>query len=85
MSKMYCKEDCEFLHSSSSEEAKCTIYNRSLDIDEKGIKRLESCINDSKQYKIQAQIDDIEDYYNVFVSEMDFMFERLSKLMKGEK
>lgn len=87
MSKTHCKEGCDFLHYEIFRKPRCLIYKQELDLDneKEACKRLEICVQESRKYKIEAQIQDIRDYYDSFVCEMDIMFENLERLMKGEK
>ena len=85
MSKRYCKEECEFLHNDFDKDPKCLIYKKKIDTDDKGYLRLETCVQESREWKIGAQIEDLHDYYDAFVCEMDIMFDNLQRLMKGEK
>ena len=87
MSKRYCKEGCEFLHDSLGETPRCLIYKKKLKIDEEAeaYRRLKKCVRDSHEWKIRMQADDLRTFYNSFVCEMDFMFNRLDLLIKGEK
>jgi hypothetical protein len=86
MSKTHCKEKCQFIkHDSPAIPPRCLIYKKELKVDEKGYKRLKKCVRESRKYKVEAQVQDIYDFYNAFVCEMDIMFDNLYKLMKGEK
>ena len=85
MSKKHCKEGCDFLHHSLGEEPKCLIYKKKIRFDDEGYLRLKKCVRESREYKIKMQIDDIKTFYDAFVCEMDYMFDNLFKLMKGEK
>jgi hypothetical protein len=85
MSKRYCKEHCDFLHDSLGEKPKCLIYKKKLKPGDDGWLRLKKCVRESREYKIRMQQEDIKTFYDSFVCEMDFMFDRLDKLIKGEK
>lgn len=85
MSKKYCKEDCDFLYNSLGEQARCIIYDRDVDNDDEGYLRLKKCVRESHDYKIRAQAEDLRDFYDSFVCEMDIMFDNLFKLIKGEE
>ena len=85
MSKTHCKERCDFLHDSLGEKPKCLIYKKKLKLDDDGYIRLKRCVRDSRDWKVKMQIEDLKTYYDAFICEMDYMFDRLEKLLKGEK
>lgn len=84
MSKTRCKEKCEFLKDDSpGKEPRCVIYNKKLKFND-GYVRLKRCVRESRDYKINMQVNDLKDFYDAFVCEMDIMFDSLYKLIKGE-
>ena len=85
MSKRYCKDKCEFLHNSLGKKPKCLVYKKKLKYDDEGYLRLKKCVRESREWKIKMQVEDLKTFYDAFVCEMDYMFDNLDKLSKGEK
>ena len=85
-----CVKDCIFIRLDKNNNFRCKLYNKKLkqlvenDPYDKGVVlvplRHKKCLKDKIVVDIKHKIKDMKDLYDVFVYEMDLMFDELKEL-----
>ena len=88
---LLCVNKCHFFHPTHNSYCMCYLMNLdTIIIQHEQHSTLRSikcdyCVRDGIKHQINKKCDEIEDFYNTFVYEMDLMFNELKKLKEGLK